>query len=222
MKVARPSTLATKLASTWGRSAGARPANSQPGHELLDLDVARLGKELSEAHRRDSFSRLPANRLGCRPMNFKDLDRGELVAIVGGILLGVSLFLNWYSLGNRHATLASCHGPQPTCTGWAALHDPALRAAGRRRRAAHPRLHHRPRPRAVLAARRADRGHRADRADAHRSSSASIDQPGSPPGEISVDAPAGSSRLVADLLILAGAVWRSQESGARRKPPGVL
>jgi hypothetical protein len=28
--------------------------------------------------------------------------------------------------------------------------------------------------------------------------------------------------LVADLLILVGAVWRAQESGAQRKPPGVL
>ena len=28
--------------------------------------------------------------------------------------------------------------------------------------------------------------------------------------------------LVAGLLILVGSVWRSQDSGARRKPPGVL
>jgi hypothetical protein len=54
-------------------------------------------------------------------MNFKALDRGELVAIVGGILLGISLFLDWYTLGNRHATLGSCHGPKSSCTGWASL-----------------------------------------------------------------------------------------------------
>ena len=36
-------------------------------------------------------------------MDTKALNRGELIAIVGGILLGVSLFLAWYSLGNEHA-----------------------------------------------------------------------------------------------------------------------
>src|SRR5947209_4895183 len=54
-------------------------------------------------------------------MNFRQLDRGELIAVVGGILLGVSLFLNWYSLGNTNAVLNGCKGPNTTCTGWAAL-----------------------------------------------------------------------------------------------------
>ncbi|HWD76323.1 MAG TPA: hypothetical protein VG371_14375, partial [Solirubrobacteraceae bacterium] len=54
-------------------------------------------------------------------MNFKALDRGEMVAMIGGILLGVSLFLNWYSLRNSNATLGGCHGPDSSCTGWAAL-----------------------------------------------------------------------------------------------------
>ncbi len=54
-------------------------------------------------------------------MQIKELDRGELVAIVGGVLLGLSLFLSWYSLGNRNAVLGTCHGPNSTCIGWAAL-----------------------------------------------------------------------------------------------------
>ena len=54
-------------------------------------------------------------------MNIKELDRGELVAVAGGILLGVSLFLSWYSLGNRNAVLGTCRGPNSMCTGWAAL-----------------------------------------------------------------------------------------------------
>ncbi|MGH2886103.1 MAG: hypothetical protein ACRDPM_21660, partial [Solirubrobacteraceae bacterium] len=54
-------------------------------------------------------------------MSTKELDRGELVAVAGGILLGVSLFLSWYSLGNRNAVLAGCHGPDTTCKGWNAL-----------------------------------------------------------------------------------------------------
>jgi hypothetical protein len=48
-----------------------------------------------------------------------------------------------------------------------------------------------------------------------------IDKPGSPSGEISITT-GWFVALVADLLILVGAVWRAQESGARRKPPGVL
>ena len=48
-----------------------------------------------------------------------------------------------------------------------------------------------------------------------------LDHPGTPPGEISI---AGGwwLALVGGLLILAGSIWRSQESAARRKPPGVL
>jgi hypothetical protein len=48
-----------------------------------------------------------------------------------------------------------------------------------------------------------------------------IDKPGSPPGEISITI-GWWVALIADLLILSGSVWRTQESSARRKPPGVL
>ena len=54
-------------------------------------------------------------------MNFKALSRGELLASIGGILLGVSLFISWYSLHNSHAVVGTCHGPNSSCTGWAAL-----------------------------------------------------------------------------------------------------
>ena len=54
-------------------------------------------------------------------MDFRQLDRGELLAVAGGVLLGVSLFLSWYSLGNQNAVLNACKGPNSTCTGWAAL-----------------------------------------------------------------------------------------------------
>lgn len=54
-------------------------------------------------------------------MDFRALDRGELIATVGGILLGISLFLQWYTLGDRFATLNSCHGPSGSCSGWHAL-----------------------------------------------------------------------------------------------------
>src|SRR5258708_4459672 len=54
-------------------------------------------------------------------MDFSRLDRGELIAAVGGVLLAISLFLAWYSLGNSNAQLNSCHGPNTNCTGWSAL-----------------------------------------------------------------------------------------------------
>ena len=50
-------------------------------------------------------------------MRFRDLTRGELLAIVGGILLGISLFLSWYTLGNRHATLGSAEARTTTARG---------------------------------------------------------------------------------------------------------
>lgn len=48
-----------------------------------------------------------------------------------------------------------------------------------------------------------------------------IDHPGSPPDEISVSI-GWWVALAADVLILTGAVFRSKQSGVRRRPPGVL
>jgi hypothetical protein len=153
-------------------------------------------------------------------MNVKALDRGELVAIVGGILLGISLFLDWYTLGNRHAVLASCHGPKSTCTGWAAL--TLLRfilvlAAVAPLILAYiiVRGHALSWPRGELTA------VTALVALALTLFVGPIDHPGTPPGEIALST-GWFVALGADLLILLGAVWRSKESGARRKPPGVL
>jgi hypothetical protein len=153
-------------------------------------------------------------------MNFKALDRGELVAIVGGVLLGVSLFLNWYSLGNRHAILAGCHGPRSTCTGWAALtflRFVLLVAAVAPLILAYiiVRGHALSWPRGELTA------VTALVALTMTLFVGVIDHPGSPPGEITVTT-GWFVALAADLLILSGAIWRSQESGARRKPPGIL
>ncbi|GAC1581396.1 MAG: hypothetical protein NVS3B18_14960 [Candidatus Dormibacteria bacterium] len=153
-------------------------------------------------------------------MHFRDLTRGELLAIVGGALLGVSLFLSWYSLGNRHATLGSCHGPHTTCTGWASL--AAIRYV-------------------LLIAAIAPailayiiiRGHALSWPRGELTAVIAmlalvitiflgvVAKPGMPSGEISVT-DGWWLALVADLLILFGAVWRAQMSGAQRKPPGVL
>ncbi len=153
-------------------------------------------------------------------MNFKAVERGELVAVVGGILLGVSLFLSWYSLGNQHAMLGSCRGPNTSCSGWAALsivRFVLLLAAVAPAILAYIviRGHALSWPRGELTA------VTALMALVVTLFLGVLDKPGSPPGEISV-AIGWWVALIADLLILFGAVFRSKESGARRKPPGVL
>jgi hypothetical protein len=153
-------------------------------------------------------------------MDFKQLDRGELIAVLGGILLGISLFLSWYTLGNHNAVLNDCKGPDATCTAWGSLTilrfllliaavAPAILAY------IIVRGHALSWPRGELTAVTAltaltfilFRG--------------LIDKPGSPPGQIGIDF-GWWLALLGGALILVGSVWRSQESAARRKPPGVL
>jgi hypothetical protein len=153
-------------------------------------------------------------------MDFKQLDRGELIAVVGGILLGVSLFLKWFSLGNSNAVLNGCRGPGGSCTAWAALSvirfmlliaavAPAILAY------IIVRGHALSWPRGELTAVTAlvaltltiFRG--------------LIDKPGSPPAEISIGY-GWWVALLGGVLILVGSISRSRESSARRKPPGVL
>jgi hypothetical protein len=153
-------------------------------------------------------------------MDFKALSRGELVASIGGILLGISLFISWYSLHNRHAAVGTCHGPNSSCTGWAALTilryllliaavAPAILAW------IIVRGHALSWPRGELTA------VTALLALTMILFVGVIDKPGSPPEEISV-AIGWWLALVAGLLILLGSVWRAQESETRRKPPEVL
>jgi hypothetical protein len=153
-------------------------------------------------------------------MDFRQLDRGELLAVAGGIVLGISLFLSWYSLGNQNAVLNGCKGPNTACTGWAALSilrflllitavAPAILAYIIIR--GHALSWPRGELTAVIAL----------TALTFTVFRGLIDKPGSPPGQISIDF-GWWLALVGGLLILVGAVWRSQESAARRKPPGVL
>jgi hypothetical protein len=153
-------------------------------------------------------------------MDFTRLDRGELIATAGGIVLGISLFLAWFSLGNSFASLNSCHGPSSTCTGWRSLTilrwlllltavAPAILAW------IIIRGHALSWPRGELTALTALA------ALTFTLFRGVIDRPGSPPSEITI-AYGWWIALVGGLLILIGSVWRSQESAARRKPPGVL
>lgn len=153
-------------------------------------------------------------------MDVRALNRGEVIAIAGGILLGVSLFLAWYSLGNQYTQLNACHGPNSACTGWDALSFMRyLLLAG----AVAP----------LILAWVIIRGHALSWPRGEMTAVVGvitfvltvfrgvIDKPGAPADQISIDFGWGIA-VVGTLLLIAGAVWRSQESAPRRKPPGVL
>ena len=153
-------------------------------------------------------------------MHFDELDRGELIAVVGGIVLGISLSLVWYRLGNGHAALNNCKGPNGTCSGWRSL---SILRYFLLVTALAPlillwiilRGHGLSWPRGELTAVTAlfaltftvFRG--------------VIDKPGSPRAQISIGF-GWWIALVGGLLILVGSVWRSQESASLPKPPGLL
>jgi hypothetical protein len=153
-------------------------------------------------------------------MQLNQLNRGELIAIVGGILIGISLVLPWYTLGNSNAILNGCKGAGHSCTGWASLSvlrfllvlaavAPAVLAYVIIR--GHALSWPRGELTAVIALAALTfilfRG--------------VVDKPGQPRSEISISYGWGVA-LVGGLLILAGSIWRSQETATRRKPPGVL
>lgn len=153
-------------------------------------------------------------------MHFDEIDRGELIALVGGIILGISLFFAWYTLGNSNTMIQACKGPNGTCTGWQALQ--VLRYL-------------------LLAAAVAPailiyiiiRGHALSWPRGELTALISllaltlvvfrgpIDKPGQPRSEIGLSF-GWFVALAGALLMLVGAVYRSQAQAARRKPPGVL
>jgi hypothetical protein len=153
-------------------------------------------------------------------MDFRQLDRGELLAVVGGLLLGISLLLEWYALHDRFAMLNTCHGPNASCSGWHSLTilryillvaavAPAILAW------IIVRGHALSWPRGELTA------VIALAALTFTLFRGLIDKPGAPSAEISLSWGWGVA-LIGGLLILLGSIWRSRESAARRKPPGVL
>lgn len=153
-------------------------------------------------------------------MNFKALSRGELLATIGGILLLISLFLNWYTLANAHAMITTCRGPNTVCTGWVAL---AMVRYILVVAALAP----------IILSYIIIRGHALSWPRGELTAVVAlvalvitlvaglVDKPGAPKAEIGITI-GWWVALLADLLILFGSVWRAQKSGARRKPPGVL
>jgi hypothetical protein len=152
-------------------------------------------------------------------MGFERLERGEWIAVAGGILLAVALFLGWYHLQNANATLGDHTGPA-TLSGWQA--HPVLRwflLAG----AAAPlilawivmREHALSWPRGEMTA------VTAIAALGLLVWVGLINRPGDPRSLVHlrfgwVVAAVGAA------LMLVGAVMRTQESETRRKPPGTI
>jgi hypothetical protein len=154
-------------------------------------------------------------------MRFDRLDRGEAVAVIGGLLLTISLFLTWYTLNNQYAALHSCKGPNGSCSGWSSLGPLSVILLIA---AVAP----------VVLAYIVLRGHALSWPRGELTAVCSIialvlilflgfiDKPGSPSGEIHISY-GWFLGMLGGLLILTGALVRSQESGGRRrKPPGVL
>jgi hypothetical protein len=153
-------------------------------------------------------------------VDLKALNRGEIIATCGGILLGISIFLPWYSLGNMFAHLHSCKGPNTSCSGWDSL--PVFRYLFLLAAAA-----------PVILAWVIVRGHALAWPRGEMTAVVSviaivlilflgvIDRPGYPPAEIGLDF-GWWIALLGGLLMVTGAMWRARESAPRRKPPGVL
>jgi hypothetical protein len=152
-------------------------------------------------------------------MDFRQLDRRELVAVLGGAILGVSLFLGWYWLGDRFAVVGPCRGPSSSCSAWKSLMivryllliaaiAPAVLAWIILR--GHALSWPRGEMTAIIAL----------AALTFTLFRGLIARPGSPPGEISVDY-GWWIAVTGGLLILIGSVWRTRESAAARKPPGL-
>ena len=152
-------------------------------------------------------------------MHFRQLDRGELVAVLGGAVLGLSVFLAWYTLGDKFTVLGNCRGPDTSCTAWNSLLilrfllliaaiAPAILAWIILR--GHALSWPRGEMTAIIAI----------FALGFTVFRGVIDKPGTPPGEIGISI-GWWIALVGGVLILVGSVWRTKESMATRKPPGL-
>ena len=152
-------------------------------------------------------------------MHFRQLDRGELVAVLGGAVLALSVFLAWYTLGDKFTVLGNCRGPDTSCTAWNSLLilrfllliaaiAPAVLAWIILR--GHALSWPRGEMTAIIAI----------FALGFTVFRGLIDKPGTPPGEIGITF-GWWIGLVGGVLILVGSVWRTKESMVTRKPPGL-
>jgi hypothetical protein len=152
-------------------------------------------------------------------MDLRQLDRGELVAVLGGAILGVSIFLAWFTLGDKFTVLGSCRGPNTLCSAWKSMmiirYLLLITAVA-----------------PLVLAWIIIRGHALSWPRGEMTAIIAIaaltftvfrgviDRPGTPPGQISISY-GWWIGLAGGFLILIGSVWRAQESATTRKPPGL-
>jgi hypothetical protein len=152
-------------------------------------------------------------------MDFRQLDRGELIAVLGGAILGLSVFLAWYTLGDKYTVLGNCRGPDSSCTAWNSLLilrfllliaavAPAVLAWIILR--GHALSWPRGEMTAIIAI----------AALTFTVFRGLVDKPGTPPGEIGITF-GWWIGLAGGVLILIGSVARTKESITIRKPPGL-
>jgi hypothetical protein len=152
-------------------------------------------------------------------MNLSRLGRGEFLAVLGGLLLAVGLFLPWYATNpdNRNAQIDGVRG---SVTGWEVfpiLHWPLIAAA------VAP---------AILAWVIA-RDHQLSWPRGEMTAVVAmialvlvlyvglVDRPGNPSGQISLR-PGWFVALLGCLLMVVGGALRASGTERPRKPPGVL
>jgi uncharacterized membrane protein len=152
-------------------------------------------------------------------MDLSRVQRGEWIAIAGGVLLAAGLFLGWYHLENGNATLGDVKGPAtltgfdahptmrwlllaaaaaPLILAWIIAHDHALSW-----------------PRGQLTS------VVAIAAFGLIFYAGVVDRPGDPSGLVGLR-PGWAVSLVGTLLMLFGSVKRQNETEIKRKPPGTI
>jgi len=153
-------------------------------------------------------------------MKFENLRRGELIAIVGGAILAVAVFLAWYKTGNANSQIYGHTGGGKHWSPWqvlSILRVMLLLAAIAPLILAYiiAREHALSWPRGELTA---VVGITALTLILVRGL---ILKPGTPAGQISLDY-GWFVALVGSILILYGAITRAGETEKARKPPGVI
>jgi hypothetical protein len=153
-------------------------------------------------------------------MDFSKLERGEIVAMVGGAILAISLFLTWYKTGNANSTIGDIKGADKNATAWEVLTIMRyLLLAG----AAAP----------TILSWIIVRGHKLSWPRGELTAVVGITaltlvfvrgiilRPGDPSGQISLSY-GWFVALLGAALILAGAAWRTTEVPKARKAPGTI
>jgi hypothetical protein len=154
-------------------------------------------------------------------MHFGELRWGEVVAMVGGALLALSVFLPWYATGNANSSIyGDCVGADKSCAAFEVL--PVFRFLLLLAAIAPFILGW------IIVRRHALSWPRGELTAVVGLAALTlilvkgfIFKPGEPSGQISLTW-GYFIALIGAILILAGAFVRTTEIGAARKPPGVM